>query len=261
MSRKHRSIWHIFHSAVVVSSVAALTLHCSDDLTTKLEDFGIAGNVGQAVVVTSASWESSTGTLSLFERVGKDWKRRGEPLDVVLGKNGMGWGLGLHSEKDDGPLKVEGDGRSPAGVFELGTSFGYSPSPPAGTMMPYRAIGANDFFVDDPQARDYNRWVTLSGGEDPDGHWNSYERMLRPDGLYELGVVVRHNSDPVVSGRGSAIFIHLWRSPANSTSGCTAMSKESLTGLLKWLNPERRPLLIQLPEEELNRFSEIMSNI
>jgi L,D-peptidoglycan transpeptidase YkuD (ErfK/YbiS/YcfS/YnhG family) len=248
-----------FVASVVVIASLALLMHCSDDLATKLEELSIPVDVGQLVFVTSSSWTARTGTISRFERAGKDWKRSGPPRDVVLGRNGMGWGLGLHSEQRDGPLKVEGDGRSPAGVFELGTSFGYAASPPAGVMMPYRVIGENDFFVDDPQANDYNRWVTLSRGEDPEKYWASYETMLRPDGLYALGVVVRHNTDPAVAGRGSAIFLHLWRSPSAATSGCTAMSKEDLIELLAWLNPEKRPLLIQLPREELNRITEIMS--
>jgi len=230
-------------------------MNCSDELASKLDRFCIPVDVEQVAVITSGSWNANTGVCTLFERAGEHWKRTGVAKRVVLGRNGLGWGLGLHAGVGDGPLKVEGDGRSPAGAFELGTAFGYSPSPPDGMLMPYRSAGKNDFFVDDPRAPDYNRWVNLTGDENPDEHWSSFERMRRPDGLYELGIVVLHNSDPVVNGRGSAIFIHLWRSPGAATAGCTALSKKSMLYLLKWLDPDRKPLLIQLPEEEVDHFS------
>jgi hypothetical protein len=59
--------------------------------------------------------------------------------------------------------------------------------------------------------------------------------------------VVHHNMDPVLPGAGSAIFLHIWRTSASPTVGCTAMSRARLISLIRWLSPEKRPVLVQVP--------------
>lgn len=71
--------------------------------------------------------------------------------------------------------------------------------------------------------------------------------MKRADHLYELGLVVQHNMQPAVAGKGSAIFFHIWRTEGSPTLGCSAMSKQALTDIMIWLDPEKAPLLIQMP--------------
>ena len=58
--------------------------------------------------------------------------------------------------------------------------------------------------------------------------WNSYEIMLRDDGLYDRGLVINHNMNPSLVKYGSAIFMHIWPSEMFSTAGCTAMSKKNM---------------------------------
>jgi L,D-peptidoglycan transpeptidase YkuD (ErfK/YbiS/YcfS/YnhG family) len=219
-----------------------------------LASMHIPDGVEQVLLVTVAGWNDSTGTMQLFERSSGGWRRDGEPFPVVVGRNGLGWGRGLPVEQSPGPEKVEGDGRSPAGAFELKTAFGSAEDPPGGTLLPYTTTGANDFFVDDPDSPDYNTWVRLEAGSDPGLRWRSFERMARGDRLYELGIVVAHNMSPVVKGKGSAIFLHVWRSSSSPTSGCTAMRRDDLLGLFRRLDPSRKPLLIQIPRDLLDSF-------
>ena len=68
--------------------------------------------------------------------------------------------------------------------------------------------------------------------------------MRRTDGLYQLGVVVGYNTDPVIAGRGSAIFMHVWKGPGQSTSGCVAMALSDLERVVGWLDPARQPRII-----------------
>jgi L,D-peptidoglycan transpeptidase YkuD (ErfK/YbiS/YcfS/YnhG family) len=86
---------------------------------------------------------------------------------------------------------------------------------------------------------------------EPQNYWPSVERMKRRDHLYELGLIVKHNTEPAIAGKGSAIFFHVWRSLGAPTLGCTAMDKQELNHLLTWLDPDKHPLLIQVPETEL----------
>jgi D-alanyl-D-alanine dipeptidase len=56
-----------------------------------------------------------------------------------------------------------------------------------------------------------------------------------------------------VKGQGSCIFFHLWRNEKTPTVGCTAMPEPILVELLAWLDPEKSPLLVQLPKKERQR--------
>jgi len=213
----------------------------------------------QILVVTTQDWDGVAGTLQMYERpqARKKWKAAGDPIPVVVGKKGLGWGAGVASAREagrrgaDGPIKQEGDGKSPAGIFRLSTAFGYAAQGPAAWKMPYLSLTPSVECVDDARSKFYTR-VLDRASVVPD--WNSSEQMLRPDGEYRWGVVVDHNTDPVTAGAGSCIFLHIWLGPGVGTTGCTAMSQEQLEGLLARLDPARRPLLVQLPRPEYKKL-------
>ncbi|HXJ01588.1 MAG TPA: hypothetical protein VNH44_10215, partial [Micropepsaceae bacterium] len=58
--------------------------------------------------------------------------------------------------------------------------------------------------------------------------------------LYDVIVVVGFNDSPVVSGKGSAIFLHLARPDSRPTQGCVALSLGDLLEALAQLGPEDR---------------------
>jgi len=170
----------------------------------------------QILVVTTSDWNAVEGTLQRYERVrsSKGWKRVGSSIPVVVGKTGLAWGAGLASSDGAGvrgfsdPVKKEGDGKAPAGVFRLSTTFGYAAEKQSGWRMPYTSLTSTVECVDDASSKFYNRVVDNQTVK-PD--WNSSEHMLRPDELYGWGLVVDHNADPVTPGSGSCIFAHLAR--------------------------------------------------
>ncbi|HEV7838307.1 MAG TPA: hypothetical protein VGO75_09615, partial [Gemmatimonadaceae bacterium] len=75
--------------------------------------------------------------------------------------------------------------------------------------------------------------------------WNSAEHM-REVAQYKIGVIVGYNAAPPVKGRGSCIFLHIWTGPDSHTAGCTAFDEAKLRDVMMWLDPARRPLLVQL---------------
>src|SRR5829696_3757437 len=84
----------------------------------------------QLVVVTTRGWDDVPGTLRRFERQGirGAWAKVGADVPVAVGRNGLGWGVGLFDAgAAAGPQKKEGDGKAPAGVFALGPAFGFAP--------------------------------------------------------------------------------------------------------------------------------------
>ena len=74
--------------------------------------------------------------------------------------------------------------------------------------------------------------------------------MRRGDELYRRVVWVGHNDAPVEPGGGSCIFLHLRSGPDSVTSGCTAFEPDAMERLLRWLDPQARPVLVQLPQAE-----------
>ncbi len=207
----------------------------------------------QLLIVRSRGWEDTLGELTFFEKIGGKWQKVGQPIPVVLGRSGMGWGFGLH-KLGEGPKKVEGDGRSPAGLFGLGPLFGSKES--KSSRMPFVVITRDLEFVDDPTSLHYNQFVDQST-EVRD--WQSAEVMCEAKELYSQGIVVQHNSAPTIPGAGSAIFIHNWRKPHSPTAGCTAMAPEKLLYLINWLDEKKSPHLLQLPEPLLFDFFALLN--
>ena len=213
----------------------------------------------ELLVVTTADWNDVQGTLQRYERTsaGEKWKPVGEQITVVVGKNGLGWGSGIDStelREPADPVKKEGDGKAPAGIFHLSSAFGYASQEQPGWRMPYISLTPSVECVDDPASKFYNR-VLDRAGVSPD--WNSSEHMRRKDELYRWGIVVDHNADPTRAGEGSCIFLHIWRGPGEGTVGCTAMPREQLEALLAWLDPARKPLLVQAPTSQYRRLKRI----
>lgn len=209
----------------------------------------------QLLVVTTRGWDDVPGVLQRFERKGKRgaWARVGGGVPVAVGRNGLGWGLGLvEMSGSAGPPKREGDGKAPAGLFALSSAFGFAPREEARWLrLHYLPLTPSVECVDDPKSNFYNAVVDrdrLVSAVD----WDSSERMRSIEG-YRWGVFVMHNSAPAAAGRGSCIFLHVWAGPGKGTAGCTAMEESSLTELLRWLERKKRPLLLQLPESEYAR--------
>lgn len=212
----------------------------------------------EMVVVTTPDWNAAQGMLRRYERTaaGKKWKLVGEPITVMIGKNGLAWGTGIvpleeHAAGSTDPVKKEGDGRAPAGIFRLSKAFGYANQAQPGWKMPYLNLTSSVECVDDTKSKFYNQVVDRSAVS---ADWNSSEHMLRPDDLYRWGVLVDHNAAPATAGGGSCIFMHIWRGPGQPTVGCTAMPQASLESLIAWLDPARTPLLVQLPAAQYQKL-------
>ena len=209
----------------------------------------------QMVVVTTADWNADHGILRTFERKHGRWQMVKSATPVTIGKNGAGWGLGLHAPQSNGPVKREGDNRSPAGVFRIGEAFGYAAH--ADTAMPYRALSASDWCVDVSTSPQYNRIVDAKvvGAAAVKGASEPMRRELHFDGdqRYRQGFVIEHNPDAKPQA-GSCIFAHLWKSPTAATAGCTAMTPAAMQLLLAWLKPRDHPVFVLLPQAEYRRL-------
>lgn len=202
----------------------------------------------QMLLVTSLDWDATSGTARRYERSGprKPWLAQGDAFAVSLGRSGLAWGRGLDGAARPGPVKKEGDGRAPAGVFALREATGYAPPPVDSLRLPYRLATESLRCVDDPASASYNRLVEEAAGKD----WTSAEDMRRPDDLYRWVIWVGHNDRPPTPGGGSCIFLHLRASPDATTAGCTAFDEAPMAALLAWIDAAAHPVLVQLPQKE-----------
>jgi L,D-peptidoglycan transpeptidase YkuD (ErfK/YbiS/YcfS/YnhG family) len=201
----------------------------------------------QLVVVRSSSWYAASGILELFAKdASRRWVRAGTEVPVSLGRNGMGWARGIHPPQSAGPVKKEGDGRSPAGVFSLHSAFGIAEALPSGAHgFPYLQTLSSTYCVEDVRSDHYNQ--IIDSNDVTRTSWEKWSELRRADGLFTWGIIVRQNAPETIRGAGSCVFLHVWRGPRLPTAGCTAMPREEIEGLLRWLAPDAAPLLVQLP--------------
>ena len=177
----------------------------------------VAGSLIMTATIDPVS-QAHAGPISLAYSVGRlTWP--GGETRAVCGRGGV---------RTD---KREGDGASPEGTFPL--LYGYYRAdriarPASGLRM--TALQPDDGWVDDPADPNYNRPVKLP-------YPASHEEMWLADGLYDLVVVIGYNMEPVVPGRGSAIFLHVARPDFSPTAGCIAIEGQALVGLLGLLGP------------------------
>jgi L,D-peptidoglycan transpeptidase YkuD (ErfK/YbiS/YcfS/YnhG family) len=211
---------------------------------------GVPQSCRQVLLVVSPHRSSVTARAWQLVRPDSSsaWQTAGGPFAVTLGRKGLAWGLGPHTPAPPAgwPVKREGDGCSPAGVFPITFAFGVAPKTAEPSIrLPYRQCTPTVRGVDDPGSRYYNQVIDATSVT---RDWQSSEEMLRDDGLYRWGAFVAHNPDGR-SSAGACIFLHLWRGPGAPTGGCTAMNESDLKRLLAWFDPAAAPCLVQSTDD------------
>jgi D-alanyl-D-alanine dipeptidase len=215
----------------------------------------IPASTTQLVVAVVPDWNATTAELRLWQRDDAGWRGVGDAWPGVIGAHGAGWGAGLHGVGAPagrrGPVKREGDGKSPAGVFAIGNAFGYAAAPPTGAQLRYTAVDDDWKCVDDATSVHY---ATVLDRKTVSVDWSSAEDMHRKDALYTWVIDVAHNPAHKPGG-GSCIFLHVWRGPEGVTSGCTAMAEPAMARLVAALDPARAPLFVLLPRAEYDALA------
>jgi L,D-peptidoglycan transpeptidase YkuD (ErfK/YbiS/YcfS/YnhG family) len=208
----------------------------------------------QLVIVTTSDWDADQGVLTAYELAQDQWKQVQPPTPVAVGRAGAAWGVGLHPQQSAGPIKKEGDGRSPAGVFRISEAFGYAAS--ESTALAYKGMRESDYCIDVSGSPLYNRIVDarVVGESAVRGSTEPMRRDIHANGdvRYKLGFVIEHNVQGAPQA-GSCIFAHLRRSADEPTSGCTSMDEPAMRALLAWLRPDRQPVFVLLPQSEYAR--------
>jgi L,D-peptidoglycan transpeptidase YkuD (ErfK/YbiS/YcfS/YnhG family) len=201
----------------------------------------------ELVTAVVDDWTATRAELRRYRRDGTAWKPVGEPWPGVIGSAGAAWGIGRHGtgapSGRTGPVKREGDDKSPAGAFTLRGTYGYARSAPRGARLPYTPVDDAWKCVDDPASRHYDRIVDR---RTVTADWRSAEDMRRADDLYAQVIDIDHNPGHT-AGSGSCIFFHAWSGADSATLGCTAMATTKLAELML-LDPSA--VFVLLPKAE-----------
>ena len=196
-------------------------------------------NYTQIIVVEALSTDSSKATLRLYQKNEGSWKQALNDMPARIGKNGTAWGLGLHQSPNQELQKKEGDGKSPAGIFQLGASYAYKS---AKHQRNTNEISPELKCVDDSKSKYYNQIVNASKSI---ADWDSAEDMQRTDDCYKYVVEIKHNPTNKAYC-GSCIFLHVQATPPSGTAGCTALSPSNMERLLGRLNSKPHKTLFVL---------------
>ncbi len=224
-----------------------------------------AGQPQQMIMAVAPNNNSPRGLMRLFERdASGQWQPTSQIWRVNFGRSGLAWGIGLHP-RQKGKGKVEGDWRTPSGLFRVGKVLGNPPQPPEGYQgWPYHHKTAADTWPEDPQNKYYNQLKTLPPGFRP--AWYEKERFRLSDNAYYYLIVVDHNrvrnsideTPTSTPGRGSAIFFHTERYHNNGTAkpsaGCTTMPRERLVEVIQWLKPGSEARYAVLNEKDYGKL-------
>jgi L,D-peptidoglycan transpeptidase YkuD (ErfK/YbiS/YcfS/YnhG family) len=92
-------------------------------------------------------------------------------------------------------------------------------------------------WCDDPKSIFYNQLITLPAKF-------HHEKFYRNDHLYDLIIILNYNMNPIISNKGSAIFIHVAKKNYTPTQGCIALKKSHLIKLLINIKKNQRIKII-----------------
>ena len=126
--------------------------------------------------------------------------------------------------------KIEGDHKTPIGEFKFKKVFYRADK--LGEMafnLPSQVIDKDYGWCDDPEHKQYNQLIKFPFD-------SSAEKLFRDDDLYDIICVLNYNTNPIVPGKGSAIFLHICKPNFAGTEGCVAIEKKNILKLVNLID-------------------------
>ncbi|HYY09568.1 MAG TPA: L,D-transpeptidase family protein [Kineosporiaceae bacterium] len=172
----------------------------------------------QVVTVRAARRRATVAVLEVWARTATGYRRIAGPWSARVGRRGIG-----HA--------VEGSGRTPAGVFPLGTGFGVGTRDP-GAQLGWFTVDDRDWWGSDVLSPStYNRHVRCRRSAcafrpKHAEHLADYARA------YRYAMFIGYNAPPDVRvGAGSAFFVHV--GTGRPTAGCVSLPASKVVWLLR----------------------------
>jgi L,D-peptidoglycan transpeptidase YkuD (ErfK/YbiS/YcfS/YnhG family) len=122
--------------------------------------------------------------------------------------------------------KIEGDGKTPLGEFELGI-----------ILSMQKDITENMYWVDDSKSRYYNQLVDVTKVEKD---WETAEHLIDYPIEYEYLVEIKTNPDNIPQ-KGSAIFLHCENN--KPTAGCVAVNRNVMKQIIENIDDKTKIII------------------
>ena len=138
-----------------------------------------------------------------------------------IGKNGLG-------------KTMEGDGKTPCGVFSFNYAFGIAEDP--GCAIAYQQVDDNAWWSGDQrEGYAYNRMVDIR--DLPDLITDDSEHIVDYTSQYQYCLNISYNED-CTPGAGSAIFLHCFGPFKPYTGGCVAIPQDKMVDVMRAVRPD-----------------------
>ena len=200
------------------------------------------------LLVVGRDMSGDQATARRFERTANDsqWREVHSAMPVAIGGHGLGWAWSQKDLAETGePTKIEGDKRTPAGVFAIGPAFGFAADGPGRGYLPLKQ--SQSICVNDPRSARYNE-IVAKGKVDA----GVSRETMSEISLYRRGLTVDYPTSREEKG-GSCIFIHVWRRRDAPTLGCLAFDEDDVVELQTWA-AEAPAVVAILPRQALERL-------
>ena len=139
---------------------------------------------------------------------------KGYKLKCSIGKSGLS-----HS-------KIEGDLTTPKGLFKLGLLYYRKDRIKLSKcVIKKKIIKKNMGWCDDSRSRKYNQEVSFP-------FKYGAEKLYRKEKIYDIFINIKYNHNPIIKGKGSAIFLHLANNKYKPTRGCIAIQKKDFAKII-----------------------------
>ncbi len=179
-------------------------------------DYSFAADTSQIIDVQAFG---SRGILTLYNKSGNHFTKQ-MSVSCYIGKNGIS------------SNKVEGDMKTPAGVFTIGQAFGTASA--SGCARSYLEVNSDYYWVDDSTSKYYNQLV--DAGKTGIA-WKSAEHLIDYPSAYKYAIAINYNTE-CVPYKGSAVFLHC--STGSATAGCVAVNEADMLKILQSLASDTR---------------------
>jgi len=147
-------------------------------------------------------------------------------LKCCIGKNGISY------------KKREGDNKTPRGKFKFEyILYRKDRIINLKTTLKTLAIKKNMGWCDDSRSKSYNQLVKIP-------FKYTCEKLWRKENIYDIIIVINYNRNPIIKGKGSAIFLHIAKSKYQATKGCIAISKNNIKLLANKLSQKTKLIIL-----------------
>ena len=143
-----------------------------------------------------------------------DWQAFASTDQGKLGRKGLG-------------KTVEGDEKTPVGIFKMNTPFGIS-DPEEGFPENYIKVSSDLYWNGDSASTLYNRLVSTNSYND--FNKSKSEHLIDYGGYYDYCIDMGYNPEGTPH-LGSALFLHC--SMGQNTGGCIAIPKDVMTVIMQ----------------------------